>query len=115
MKMKTNTRRIMLAVSVLVGCCMAAAVCKLVGKFTPAALAVVGLACIPALFHLFVVPDDPALKHRFQVAAMYATVWGVVPVLCLHTAKILPDVGGYIYLGVLLLLWGLGAFLPKWI
>lgn len=110
-----KTRRIMLAVSVLVGGFMAASVCKLGGGFTPAALALVGLACVPALFHLFVIPGDPALKHRFQVAAMYATVWGVVPFLCLHTAKILPDIGGYIYLGVLLLLWGLGAFLPKWI
>ena len=110
---RRNIRGIMLWVSFCVGI-VSVIILSFAFGFDWIYLCVAIVACIPALFHKFVIPERPDMRHYFQVAAMYATVWGAVPFVCLYTAKLLPDVGGYMFLGALLLLWCLGAFLPRW-
>ena len=98
-------RNAMLAISLLLG---------IIG-FDSRFFLVLPIVCLPSLFHRFVIPDRPDAKHYFQIAAMYVTVWGVLPVIYLHTINAIPDAAGYLYLAIVLLLWALGAFLPSWL
>ena len=108
-------RNAMLAISLLLGIIAVAAVSSLTKGFDSRFFLVLPIVCLPSLFHRFVIPDRPDTKHYFQIAAMYVTVWGVLPVIYLHTINAIPDAAGYLYLAIVLLLWALGAFLPSWL
>ncbi len=84
--------------------------------FSPLAmLGVAAVVCIPSVWHLFLMPVYLSAKHYCLIAGQYLTFWGapfVVYASAFHRSSI-PEFAGYIYLGAVLLLWGLGAFLKE--
>ena len=110
-------RNVMLAVSVALGAAVVIAFSARAGKFEPAFLPAALVACVPALFHKFVVPERPSVKHGFLVAGFYLGLWGLWPVLYLYTmakaswASVLFGVYGVAVFAC----FALGAFLPKWV
>lgn len=110
---KVSARWVMLVVSAVLGIIAAVFLSVQVGGFDPGCLFAGVIILLPAIWHLLLTPKKPELKHYFQIAAAYVTFWGAGLLLYLFTAGKLPSICGYIYLAALLLLWGLGSFLPK--
>lgn len=108
-----NIRNIMLVVSAVLGIAAALALVSAVHEWNPAYLVAVLVFCIPALYHKFVIPEYPRIRHYFQLAALYLTCWGVPVFLLVYASGSLPEPVGYAYLAALLITWALGAFLPR--
>ncbi len=108
-----NIRNIMLVVSAVLGLAAALALVSVVHEWNPAYLFVVLIICIPAIYHKFVIPEYPRVKHYFQVAAFYLAAWGFPVFLWLYTSGSLPEPVGFAYLAALLITFALGAFLPR--
>jgi hypothetical protein len=71
--------------------------------------------CIPSVWQLFFMPVQLKAKHYFFSAGQYSLFWAgplLLYLITFHRSDVLYTVG-YIYLGAVLLLWGLGAFLRE--
>lgn len=113
---RRTKRLVFLAVSGVIGAGVALYARSKVSTLSiPLAILIVGLICVPALWQLFAMPERYKTKDYCLSAALYLTFWGgpvMLYVLTLHKSGVTQSVG-YVYLGALLLSWGLGAFLKR--
>lgn len=114
---KVDGRSIILAASLIVGILISVGLSVFAGGFRAEVLAVVPVICVPSLFHKFVIPERPGLKHRLLVAGFYLGVWGIWPMLYLEAVvKAGWASAAFCFYGVVVFAcFALGAFLPKWL
>ena len=111
---RRNVRNIMLVISLILGLIVTTALSIFTKEFDISSFASILIICIPSLYHKFVIPEKTHLKHYFQVAAIYVTVWGLPVVLLLENYYFSRPLT-IAYAVVFALLWLLGAFLPSWL